>query len=904
MRTLITILTLGTALAGSLAAQTTTLVFQTQNSFVNKRAWYENLTVTNPQGILVQRIYLQTVAGLPSDCSIYLRQSAALPQNRTSASGWTLHDTVTVPANTHWFDFENFYLPPGTYGIALVRSDTQQAFASGLPSVTNSDLTITGVGATSQAFTAPASDLTAVCGVEYSVGPVRSVLAGVFVNGTATFDPLTATPDLNGHTGGISGFLNYYANGTLVTVGAQPTSTIFGTNYFHHWEIDGVAGPLRANNQTFVADADRTCAAIFEAPRLLNVTATLDGAPVAQTITCSPNDLLGNASVATPGPLAFLRDEPFALSAPIEINGQDVLHRFTVDGVETPSFRGTLSTSVAANAAIVAEYESVPCFESDIGQALGMGDDSLATGLALGFDFPLPGVSGTTTDAIDVCSNGFLWLVSGGTTSTDATPTGQEFEDLMPRIAPFWADLTFPGSADVYFRTLPGRAVITWHDARLQGGSLPFTVQCQLFANGTVRCYWSNSVPSTGASLVGVSDGGGAGYVATVNLGSTGLWTTSHPTVYDQYAGDFALQGIALAIVPHGVAGFQGHHLDCSAGNVLSYGTGCEPRTAFYDYDTGAAIGAVTLELTPNAQGGYDVVQGPGTSGYQGALGSSLGLGDDALATVNLPFAFPYPGNRGGSTAISVCSNGFLWLDANSTNGHDWLADVGSFLDQSARLAPMWIDLDPTSPIATGVIANVMSDRVVITWHNVPEYGSTVPLTVQCQLFDDGHVVIIRLDANATSANMIVGFSPGFGANDPGSTDLGTGLPLSTFGPGVARLQLAVAGAASPVIGSTLPLEVVEPTASGVLGLLAISLSQAQLELGFLGAPDCYLLGSSDVLEVFVPTGATTALAYGLPPQAAWIGAPLFLQAVSFLPGSNAFGAVFSNGLELTLGEL
>ena len=903
MRTLITLLALGTALASSLAAQTTTLVFQSQNSFINKRAWYQNLSVTNPQGILVRRIYLQTVSGVPSDCSLYLRNGAALPQHRTSSSGWTLHDSLTVPANQHWFDFQDLYLPPGTHGIALVRSDTQQAFANGLPSVTNADLSITGVGATSQPFTAPATDITAVCGIEYSVGPVRTVTAGARVNGTWTFDVLTATPDLSGNTGGIGGFQLYYANGTQVTVHAQPTSTIFGTNYFHHWEVDGVAGPLRANDYTFVADADRDCAAIFESPRLLDVSATLDGAPVAATIAAAPNDLLGNASVATPGSLAFLRDEPFVLSAPIELDGDGVLRRFTVDGIEQPSFRNTLSTSVAANAAVVAEYESAPCFDSDFGTPLGLGDDALAPGLALGFDFPLPGASGATTDAIDVCSNGFLWLVSGTTNSVDPTPTGQEFEDLGARIAPFWSDLTFPNGGDVWFHALPGRAVITWHDAELQGGSTPFTVQCQLFANGTMWMSWSSTTPSTGTSIVGVSAGGGANYVTNAYLWLPGAWSSSNPTNFDAYTGDFALQGVALSIAPFGAAGYQGHHLSCSQGSVLPYGRGCAATTAFYEFGTGAAIGAYSLELTPNAQGGYDVAQGAGIAGYEGALGSSLGLGDDELGTVSLPFAFPYPGNPGGSTAISVSSNGFVWLDAASTNGADYVAAVAPFLAESARLAVMWIDLDPTSPLATGVIANVMTDRVVITWHDVPEYAHNVPMTAQCQLFADGHIFMVRLGAQDTAADMLVGFSPGSGANATGSIDLATALPIATFGPDNQRVDLAVANAASPVIGTALPLVVTEPTGASVLGVLAIGLLQAQVDLGVIGAPDCQLLDSADVLQVFLPTGAVTALAYSLPSQAAAIGAPLYLQAATFVPGSNAFGAVFSNGLALTLGQ-
>jgi hypothetical protein len=62
-----------------------------------------------------------------------------------------------------------------------------------------------------------------------------------------------------------------------------------------------------------------------------------------------------------------------------------------------------LSTGLVAQGALQA-----PCFEPQFGTNLGLGDDAVALAQPLGFSFPVPG--GTTTTTIGVSSNGFVWL--------------------------------------------------------------------------------------------------------------------------------------------------------------------------------------------------------------------------------------------------------------------------------------------------------------------------------------------------------------------------------------------------------------------------------------------------------------------------------------------------------------
>lgn len=158
---------------------------------------------------------------------------------------------------------------------------------------------------------------------------------------------------------------------------------------------------------------------------------------------------------------------------------------------------------------------------------------------------------------------------------------------------------------------------------------------------------------------------------------------------------------------------------------------------------------------------------------YQPNLGTNLALTDDSVA-VGLPlgFAFPVPGG-GTMPSISVSSNGFVWLgvraDPGCCNG-----DVTKLTAQMARIAPLWLDLDPgvggavwfnTFPASGSVPASA-----AITWEAVPEFGGySTPLTFQLQLFADGSFVTyydadLALMAQPQSHVALVGFSAGNGA--------------------------------------------------------------------------------------------------------------------------------------------
>lgn len=138
------------------------------------------------------------------------------------------------------------------------------------------------------------------------------------------------------------------------------------------------------------------------------------------------------------------------------------------------------------------------------------------------------------------------------------------------------------------------------------------------------------------------------------------------------------------------------------------------------------------------------------------ANGSLLsGLGDDGTQRVGIPFAFPFFGKR--YSEIWVNSDGnvtFTEGDANPAT-----KTVGLLAGGPPRIAPLFDDLDPTHSLK-GVSVLMEPARVVVTWLEIPEFGSRSPLTFQLRLYPDGHFEYAYPNAGA-AREAVVGISPG-----------------------------------------------------------------------------------------------------------------------------------------------
>lgn len=120
--------------------------------------------------------------------------------------------------------------------------------------------------------------------------------------------------------------------------------------------------------------------------------------------------------------------------------------------------------------------------------------------------------------------------------------------------------------------------------------------------------------------------------------------------------------------------------------------------------------------------------------------------------------------------------------------------------------------------------------------------------------------------------------------------------------------SLTVAG--QPTIGQTSTFNLGNGPDNGVM-LLGIGYSNSTssfgnlpLALDLLGAPGCTLLGSAEVLEILLtsPTG-TASWPLAVPNLTTLVGLHLYGQGISWAPGANQFGLLFSAGVDFYVGN-
>jgi hypothetical protein len=78
------------------------------------------------------------------------------------------------------------------------------------------------------------------------------------------------------------------------------------------------------------------------------------------------------------------------------------------------------------------------------------------------------------------------------------------------------------------------------------------------------------------------------------------------------------------------------------------------------------------------------------------------------------------------------------------------------------------------------------------------------------------------------------------------------------------------------------------------------------LNLAVIGAPGCFLNSTADVIETIFPlVGSTHPWALAIPNTASLAGSHVYCQGGLLVPpGTNAFGALTANSVNLTIGTL
>jgi hypothetical protein len=334
------------------------------------------------------------------------------------------------------------------------------------------------------------------------------------------------------------------------------------------------------------------------------------------------------------------------------------------------------------------------------------------------------------------------------------------------------------------------------------------------------------------------------------------------------------------------------------------FGEGCyAARASFYEaFGPGASgLDGQTLVLVPNAAGGYDVLRTAGTLPMDTAGSVDLGLARAGFAVQALPFALPFPG--GSTTSVVVAASGQLALDDQFLPVSYELPSAAALLAGPPRLCALWRDLAPTPAANVHELVDAAAQTVEFVWAGVPVQGAPASTNTFAVRLHGSGVVELSWQSTAPATvggPLLVGWSPGNHAIDPGSVDLSAAAPFATARDATGLLLDAVQ---RPIPGGRLDVTTHGEPPGALPGavVLAFGALAQPLDLASLGAPGCrQYLANPAVVIPFALCPATTALR--VPAGTAWLGAGFAAQAVALAPGANALGAVTSNGLAFVVG--
>ncbi len=562
----------------------------------------------------------------------------------------------------------------------------------------------------------------------------------------------------------------------------------------------------------------------------------------------------------------------------------------------------------------------LPCFTTNLGTSLGIGDEAMSAAQPLGFTFAYGGA--TYTD-IQVCDNGYVALgASGGVAYWDPTVAGL-LADPFPSIRPFWVDLdpSATGSGQVYFRAVPAsgstpaHAIVTWDRVFEYFGTTPHTVQLVLIDGGAIRIHYGQDLaqnPAIAPWLIGASPGNGA-TANPVSFAAMPLLTLGNPTLHETGAGPTVCAGRTYDWTPDGNGGFViAEWTACAA--AVPYGEGCVGRygSVYQHFVTTPSIDLANSAFRLLFSGSnYVLLPSSATFVAPSAAATNLNLTDDSETTISLAAPLSHPG--GTTATLNVCSNGHVSVASNNAS-QDYTPSPVELLNWPNATWAVWRDLIPNAT------SNVWFEHVggiaIVTWLNLVGYagqtpGST-PSTFQLQFeLATGHVDFVFGNLDTTSVSTwnngagdgwVVGFSPAGPSLESGNRDLTAAVPatVTLYANEVAPLAIAASG--SPGAGTSISLLTTNVPAGSPFGavLLGFQKFDPGLPLAGIGMNGCFRYTDGAASLLFLPTGSTGTVALAIPN---FPGVSIHTQSVVFAPsvGLTTLGAIASGGLSLDI---
>ncbi|HEV8581000.1 MAG TPA: hypothetical protein VGX68_18195 [Thermoanaerobaculia bacterium] len=164
------------------------------------------------------------------------------------------------------------------------------------------------------------------------------------------------------------------------------------------------------------------------------------------------------------------------------------------------------------------------------------------------------------------------------------------------------------------------------------------------------------------------------------------------------------------------------------------------------------------VQYVPQKKGGY--VVSPSADGVSAELGDKIPLGDDDSRLVQFPKGFKFRFYNKVYTKMFVHSDGNLTFNAADAASTE--RSLFRLLGGPPRVAPLFADLNPEAASGEGGVYVLTSKtKIVVSWLDVPTFGTNNRNTFQVVLNADGRIAFAfgRLD----SLVGVVGLAPGGG---------------------------------------------------------------------------------------------------------------------------------------------
>ncbi len=153
-----------------------------------------------------------------------------------------------------------------------------------------------------------------------------------------------------------------------------------------------------------------------------------------------------------------------------------------------------------------------------------------------------------------------------------------------------------------------------------------------------------------------------------------------------------------------------------------------------------------------------------------------------------------------------------------------------------------------------------------------------------------------------TITDCMVGFGLGHGQTDPGTTDV-SALTVAIFGDGVKPLTLSSLAGDRPILGTTFDMQVREIPATATIGAMIYSWTQRNpgTDLTSIGMAGCFQHLDIDASFIFVASGSTAKIQFGVPNVPMLVGWHVYTQAVVLGATTTTLGALSSNGGDMLI---